>query len=62
MGTEQVRRRRAPLSQQVPGKERGRPQGTPDSLESLRGLGLDPRAPCRIRTLIWKGSPPRVTL
>ena len=35
-----------------PRKERGRPQGTPESLESLGGLGPDPRAPCRIRPLI----------
>ena len=47
--------------QQVPGKERGRPQGTPESLESLGELGLDPRAPCRVRPLTWKGSPPRGT-
>ena len=61
VGAEQVRRRWAPPRQQVPGKERGRPQGTPESLESLGELGLDPRAPCRVRPLTWKGSPPRGT-
>lgn len=61
MDAEQVRRRRAPPSQQVPGKEVGKPWGTPESLGAPGEPRLDPRATCRVRPLTWKGFSPRGT-
>ena len=58
---EQVRRRQAPPSQQVPGKEVGKPWGTPESLGAPGGPRLVPRATCRVRPLTWKGFSPRGT-
>ena len=44
-----------------PGKEVGKPQGTPKSLGAPGGPRPDSRATCRVRPLTWKGFSPRGT-